>query len=467
MIHGNRNGETSVEPRAKPKARSFRWFTLGLGLSVLVWALGEKLESRRERRVLDQKIAKLIDRLADLQEFRGSGSVFRHDMLILPKPFQAVVVHGVRALPQLLADVDDPRPTRLVFGDSTAARRSDGVWVHREALTLLCYQDTDYDSRFVDSRFPLTFRSPQRKPRLTPVSQYTVRIGDLCYLAIGAIVNRRLLPYWDQPTKVLLIDAPSLNMDLSRAVRADWHDLLTEDQHHRSLVADLAHPWRIEAALTRLWFFYPTHAKGAVLRLLSAPPFDESAVWTLTKTQLLETETPAHWRKVLDRLPSLEQLEVRTSLIQTYNDPTSSGVHRVRAKKVLINCYPDCDLVTVPFPAVSSLSHYVAAVETLPPETFADRDINGALAIAFRCLDFDKYISSDSKRLLDRFAFACMRRLVGMGSREDFARYCRKRVNELIGASQPSEEFYLRRQWSERLEWVQNTPEATDPRGAR
>lgn len=147
---------------------------------------------------------------------------------------RSLVKLGVKAVPALLDHLADDRPTKIVI-------------------------DVTKRSAFV------------RK------SQYTVRVGDLCYVALGQIVNREYTAVEYIPTAIVSVshvpESKQLHADLAR----EWGKL-TVDSHRDSLIKDFAseaNSLRVGAAV-RLAYYYPDALEPLVLKRLARPgPVDD------------------------------------------------------------------------------------------------------------------------------------------------------------------------------------------------
>lgn len=118
----------------------------------------------------------------DQPAFRGG--ILGSDKPATSPVMQELVRRGTAALPQLIAHLSDSRPTKQVV------RPMMGNWFEEE-----------YDPRSNDpSKWPanvqctrIGFHSTKKRPSFS--DPYTVKVGDLCFVAIGQIVNRHLVPY--------------------------------------------------------------------------------------------------------------------------------------------------------------------------------------------------------------------------------------------------------------------------------
>jgi hypothetical protein len=222
--------------------------------------------------------------LAEEESVRPSATVLieQQGQLRLPVSCQnasvsAIMRIGPAALPALLRHLDDKRPTKLVvgrdvskmpiggqfFADEYDARRE--TWPRiRCSADIYCENTRSFD-----------------KP-------YTVKVGDVCFVLIGQIVNRLLNAVRYQPTAIMMVNSPTESPELAKWVRADWGGIDDEGVKN-SLLGDL-HTTKLEdvsdaetesqllerihsGALVRLRFYFPdTYASltGADLEMRKA-----------------------------------------------------------------------------------------------------------------------------------------------------------------------------------------------------
>ena len=151
---------------------------------------------------------------------------------------QELVRRGVNSLPTLIKHLDDDRPTRLKVGGD--------FFVFRY---------------FSDEYVPKVGR---QNPNATWLERdfkgdYTVRIGDVCYVLIGQIVNRNLSAVRYQPSAGLVVNSPIEVPKLIDEVKRDWAGVGAES-HMASLLTDARRGsefWSYGPALERLRFYYP------------------------------------------------------------------------------------------------------------------------------------------------------------------------------------------------------------------
>jgi hypothetical protein len=161
---------------------------------------------------------------------------------VAPKKFPQMtelVRRGISSLPLLIEHLDDKRPTKLVVGGK---------------FFMFAYFSDEYDPKA---------RVPQKRPAAVLEENiegtYTVRVGDVCYVLIGQIVNRDLLAIRYQPSAGLVVNSPIEAPVLIKQVKRDWSDI-DANAHMASLLADAraGHDlWEFGPALRRLRFYYP------------------------------------------------------------------------------------------------------------------------------------------------------------------------------------------------------------------
>jgi len=176
-----------------------------------------------------------------------------------------LVRRGPLALPDLIKHLDDNRPTGIQVGnDESAKSRQIGV-----NTFMFSYFSDEYDHRV---RVFYTDEQMLRRPRNMEKNfegRYTVKVGDVCFVLIGQIVNRRLIAVHYEPSGGLVINSPTETPALIQKVIADWgqgdtellkssllddiHAPLLPDQHdYDSLITE-----RTNSALQRLRLYFP------------------------------------------------------------------------------------------------------------------------------------------------------------------------------------------------------------------
>jgi hypothetical protein len=179
---------------------------------------------------------------------------FRGGILGSAKPnvspvMRELVRRGVAALPNLMVHLEDRRLSCLViqlpFGGFG------GMW-----------HSDEYEPRYSDKeKQPPDVNQDRGAMERGIAGEYKVRVGDLCFVIIGQIVNRRMSVVRYQPSGCIVINSPVETPALAQAVKADWAGL-TAQQHEASLIEDSkdSSEYGVAAALARLRFYYPESA---------------------------------------------------------------------------------------------------------------------------------------------------------------------------------------------------------------
>ena len=181
----------------------------------------------------------------------------------VPPPMRELVRLGAVALPDLIDHLTDSRPTKIDVGNKKGGRQ-----LGMDVFMFMYFSD-EYDPRvphwFTEEELN---RGPQPMEREFH-GRYTVKVGDVYYVLIGQIVNRRLLAVRYQPSGGLIVNSPLEAPSLSERVRSDWGKADTGTLK-QSLLEDIhaaSHPKRIvpaeyterfvNPALERLRFYFP------------------------------------------------------------------------------------------------------------------------------------------------------------------------------------------------------------------
>ena len=166
---------------------------------------------------------------------------------------------GSRALPALIKHLSDKRETKFVEDHSVGGV---AMWFTIE-----------YDPRTSDPQHRPAGVNQARgmdRAQLVPNKKYTLKVGDLCFVAVGQIVNRDLEAMRYQPTAQEYINSPVHTPALARAVAKDW-DGLTADAHRKQLEDDATRYWPSAGAeaVKRLLYYYPADGERIALELLN------------------------------------------------------------------------------------------------------------------------------------------------------------------------------------------------------
>jgi hypothetical protein len=134
----------------------------------------------------------------------------------VPPQMRELVRRGPVALPELIKHLDDKRPTKLEVGNKPSGRQ-----VGVDAFMFMVFSD-EYDPRVPHWWSDEEWKKGPRPMERSFEGRYTVKVGDVCYVLIGQIVNRRLLAVRYQPSAGLVVNSPVEAPVLVERVRNDW-----------------------------------------------------------------------------------------------------------------------------------------------------------------------------------------------------------------------------------------------------
>jgi hypothetical protein len=132
---------------------------------------------------------------------------------------------------------------------------------------------------------------------------YRVTVGDLCFVALGQVLNRAWSAVRYQPSGGIVISSPSRSAALRSAVEQALRGLASS-RHRDQLVRDFREPdheGRREGAALRLAFYYPEALDDPAVELLERPTFDVFAVERFAHKTLYREQDRARRRVLFDR----------------------------------------------------------------------------------------------------------------------------------------------------------------------
>jgi hypothetical protein len=194
---------------------------------------------------------------------------------------QNIMHIGPTALPALLRHLDDNRPTGLVVGQDMSNETFGGQFFSDE-----------YETRHLAWTSTRCTTDALCEKRRSFDQPYTVKIGDVCFVLIGQIVNRELNAVRYQPTAIVIVNSPIEMPELAKRVLADWAGI-DGNGVKKSLLADL-HATKLEdvadpdaesqlleqihsGALIRLRYYFPdTYAALAGADLVARDAFERA-----------------------------------------------------------------------------------------------------------------------------------------------------------------------------------------------
>jgi hypothetical protein len=400
-------------------------------------------------------VAKLIDQLAEVgeagigfhptawadgfiavdQEPGFQGGIISSQKPVVSPPLRSLVQKGVAALPQLIDHLSDRRETKLTMSGFM------GMW-----------HSDEYDPR---RRAPLKYLpGPKPSPKYDPSrerpvreNKYTLRVGDLCFVAIGQIVNRHLNAVRYQPSGCLVINSPVETPSLAESVRKDWKGL-TAEQHKQSLIRDaLAPAYDADpGALVRLWFYFPLDGEKVALRLLYRPLYNDSLVWSFVAQRLVKEKNPARWQAVIDefgREHGFRYTETIPFLLRwiywktDYADNQDQIDDRGVAAQILDKVYASDDPNNPRLPDAVEPSHLAELINAI--SSFPSRRVDEAIHRVYRSMKPEEFPTKGSMVQFEGLSDACVQRLFGRGYPDMILPYFKIRLEEFKDSA---EEFF-------------------------
>jgi hypothetical protein len=145
--------------------------------------------------------------------------------------------------------------------------------------------------------------------------QYTVTVGDVCYVIIGQITNRTYSAVQYQPTACLYIHSPTHDPQIADDLRSVWTSDVPEEMLYASLLADFEDSGEGSdskpGAALRLGYYYPQRSEKQLLELLAQLVAANDKESDYKQTELLEAIMASRSQKVQERL--LKLLETTTN----------------------------------------------------------------------------------------------------------------------------------------------------------
>jgi hypothetical protein len=158
-----------------------------------------------------------------------------------------LIKRGAEALSLLANSLGDRRPTSCIESLPEFVVRED-----------VCDENSHTDSMSVKTLKPGQFTLSSDKLWNDHPENYTATVGDLCFVVLGQIVNRRFFPVDHKVGPMTIVASPTLSERLRQTVFTRWRNM-TMQSHRESLRVDLRQPdvpWRASGAAQRLEFYY-------------------------------------------------------------------------------------------------------------------------------------------------------------------------------------------------------------------
>src|SRR5262249_12466056 len=137
-----------------------------------------------------------------------------------------IVRSGASAVPDLLKHMGDERPTKI-------PAVSGMMW--------MSFSD-EYDfNRRTRKSVPAGVNRDDFGSNAQHPTNHTITVGDLCFVALGQIVNRHFSATRYQPTGGLVVSSPTYSKALRKVILDDWRTLSAES-HKQLLIDDFLKP---------------------------------------------------------------------------------------------------------------------------------------------------------------------------------------------------------------------------------
>lgn len=335
-----------------------------------------------------------------------------------------LVRRGVGIIPDLLTHLSDARPTKLTVG-------SGGAFPFMSA-----WFSDEYDFRFPEKERQNESANAVGFGSQRSFSSYTLKVGDLCYVALGEIVNRQLLAVRYQPSACLVVNSPVEFPSLARAARADWSKL-SEAEHESSLRADLEAQrnfWRAPSAIPRLLFYYPQSGQKLVETMLGRPLFDRDAVYHFVLSDLKET-APERQAMLLGQFRATRGSKYVAALTAILGEMASDEQpHRAETRKdaaeLLVRFQPE---LRDSEPLASKAVDYRAQNDLVTAmEAFSWSGLEDAILNLYRNVVQEETPNTIGGRLArGDLALTCARRLMNHAEAERFAPFFEDMITQL------------------------------------
>lgn len=290
---------------------------------------------------------------------------------------RSLVKLGVKAVPALLDHLSDNRPTKIVI-DSTSALNG--------------------------------FKK----------TKYTVRVGDLCYVALGQIVNREYTAVKYIPTAIVIVGRVPENKQLHADMAKEWGKITT-DSHRNLLIKDFDSDTRSvrEGAAVRLAYYYPDSLEPLVLKQLARTFYDSGAVDDFLRDKLYPAKSAKERKELADGFAKANGEIARDGLRWELFDRLGSGFEekRPKARECLIDVFGYTDNMTVkdgPKGRPLSIHEHGSLIDSLQYDRSEkiDRGVRDILA------------KTDSVYM----GFICMNRLAGRGYDADIEAHLKRQL---------------------------------------
>jgi hypothetical protein len=175
---------------------------------------------------------------------------------------------GPTSLPALLAHLDDKRPSKIVVKHDNSFG---GMWHAAEVPAATAAEEEKLKATLPGG--------DDLGGHTQGISEHTVTVGDLCFVAVGMITNRPYNAVRYQPTACIVVNSPTTTPEIARAVRSLWQSTPPAAALQRHLAADFKSGGNLRSGAAVRWLYYfPDDALPSIKAALKADPGDAHLV---------------------------------------------------------------------------------------------------------------------------------------------------------------------------------------------
>ena len=224
-------------------------------------------------------------------ESEGMRAMLLYNLRLWYSPsFEELVKLGPKALPYLLQALGDETPTKIHVRHNFAY----GGMYFENGL-----RGNPANAKEADVLIQVPSGASANSEHR--ISSYTIKVGDICFAAVGEIVGRPYIPLRFQAGPEIVISSPTHDTNLCRQVRAIWSSADADQHLLDSLLLDFSTVEAVEAGWRGSWMDPKTIQPGAGWRLSRYYP-RETAQLIAARLDVLDvkycgTNIDSYWRR--------------------------------------------------------------------------------------------------------------------------------------------------------------------------
>ena len=234
----------------------------------------------------------------------GASHATRSDTL------RKIVEKGADAVPALLKHINDARTIKMRPVDVS------GI------MGWMAFDD-EYDYNRRTRKTPPKGVNRDDHGSADDPRQHAITVGDLCFVALGQIVNRNFSATRYQPSGGVIVSSPTCSAALRKVILDDWSGL-TRERHKKLLIDDFVNADQEErriGAYRRLAFYYPEAVEPLVLKQLAEPYYDVFEVEAFVREKLYPARDATERKKLLNAFVAKRGEVARQGiLLQLFDD---------------------------------------------------------------------------------------------------------------------------------------------------